>query len=916
MLEATPVPTSLGDYDVVRRIGRGAMGIVVEVRSQQTGVAYAAKLMARANDPLARERFRREAELLARCDRHPGIVKVHSFGETADGALYMVMDLVQGEGMDDLLEREERLAPRRAASLARDIALALGYAHSLGIIHRDVKPSNVLIEKDGTVKLTDFGLATACDLDALTRTGQFVGTMRYTSPEQALAFKRVGPPSDVFALGCVLHFALCGRTPLEESRTPLEVMRELGKDDELPSVRAFEPSCPEPLARIVARALEKAPTLRYQTGTALADDLTRFLDGKPTTASSHEAPAPRKKLIPLALRALGVALVLAGAFLSPSLVRTYQARGVLAEASLALASARASLARGDRLADVELGEALESARRASRKALDASALGAAGSDEVTREAASTVGALTGALAERQLAAGHPQEALELLSSVPGAPDSLERDERLLLARVLLAQGRLSESDVDALLALPDLGSRRLEALELAGDARAARGDAAAAESAYAATLEASPRRDPRLRAKHGLAAALARHDDVALAELGFLVPDLSTLPPERAANAKLADFAPALYRVGLANEGERGERALEAAWRLAAPPPDLALAVASRWLAIVEPLLTAWNKLYSPQRPMAELLQLKHWIALYSRARRLDPTHDCDAMWAAFEVVDNWAGRSGVDFAAAEKVTRAYLEESREPAVLHVLAFGIVHIQRTDPATQAAALALEEEARDAFPAYRAGEPAYVGRLATEIATELVALSAELKVGLDFDRFRKVGARGTGVGFFVFKARYHRMRGELRPLPGGARARAPGDGRPDRPVERRGARRVPLRRGPRRASGRVRAHRSPRSRGAPAGEDPLDLPHHGGGPRLEPDHARRGGPALHDRPGSRFPRRPRPRRTDARAAQEAPRRRRSGQARGDHRAQEGRALRALARVSAQPRDPMADWLREY
>ncbi|HZV01951.1 MAG TPA: protein kinase, partial [Planctomycetota bacterium] len=132
----------------MRRIGAGGMGTVHEVRNKRTGARYAAKTLA-AETPRARERFRREAELLARCDQHPGIVKVHALLETRDGRHVLVMDLVEGESLATIVEREGQLEPRRAAGIALEVARALGFAHERGIVHRDVKPENVLVDREG-----------------------------------------------------------------------------------------------------------------------------------------------------------------------------------------------------------------------------------------------------------------------------------------------------------------------------------------------------------------------------------------------------------------------------------------------------------------------------------------------------------------------------------------------------------------------------------------------------------------------------------------------------------------------------------------------------------------------------------------------------------------------------------------------
>jgi serine/threonine-protein kinase len=295
-LELDQFPESLGEFALVRRIGRGSSGYVFEVHSK-TGARYAAKLILQSGGGVARERFRREAQLLARCDRQPGIVKVHSHGETKDGVPYLVMDLVEGESLEKLLDREGALPPPRALALVLAVARALGRAHALGIVHRDVKPSNVLLDASGAPLLTDFGLATACDLESLTRTGTLIGTPHYMAPEQVTDASRVGPAADVFSAGCILFNALAGRTPFEHLATSFEVFRELASSTPMPSLRDFAPSCPEAVLALVARVLEKPIGARPATGAALAEAIERCLgssgeSGRGELGSRGKSAAP------------------------------------------------------------------------------------------------------------------------------------------------------------------------------------------------------------------------------------------------------------------------------------------------------------------------------------------------------------------------------------------------------------------------------------------------------------------------------------------------------------------------------------------------------------------------------------------------------------------------------------------------
>ncbi len=311
----------LGDYETVREIARGGMGAVFEARHRTTGAPYAAKLVLAAGDARARERFRREAELLARCDRHPGIVRIHSFGETDSRQLYMILDLVAGESLEAKLEREKTVDPLAAARLVRAVASALGAAHAKGIVHRDVKPSNVLLDAaTGEPRLTDFGIAAARDLERLTRTGTFMGTLGYAAPEQAWG-RPVTPASDVFSLGCILFRLLSGRPPVE-GETPIEHLARLTAPEPIFDVRSLAPRVPAALATLLARALDKDPARRPQDGAAFARELDAFL-ADPHAAAGRRRPRLVERI------ALGAALAVLLATLA-ALVRPGADERVLA----------------------------------------------------------------------------------------------------------------------------------------------------------------------------------------------------------------------------------------------------------------------------------------------------------------------------------------------------------------------------------------------------------------------------------------------------------------------------------------------------------------------------------------------------------------------------------------------------------
>jgi serine/threonine-protein kinase len=245
------------------------------------GRTVALKLLLRsraAAGPAALERFLREARLLARI-RHPNVVAVHDLGEAPEGP-YLVTDLVEGRELGDVLD-DGPLAPKRAAEVVRALCGAVGELHAAGVLHRDLKPENVILKPDGAPVLLDFGLAREMGSDALTRTGQLLGTPAYFSPEQA---RGVSPSSldgrvDVYALGAVLYACLTGRPPFVEAQSMPELVGAIvGRAPKPPSKR--NPAVPRALDRVTGRALAKAKEARYSSAEALGEDLERFLRGE------------------------------------------------------------------------------------------------------------------------------------------------------------------------------------------------------------------------------------------------------------------------------------------------------------------------------------------------------------------------------------------------------------------------------------------------------------------------------------------------------------------------------------------------------------------------------------------------------------------------------------------------------------
>ena len=270
------LPERFGPYLVERELARGGMGVVFVARHRELGRQVALKIML-GTEARHRERFAREALATAKL-RHPHVVAIHEAGQ--EGAIpYLVMDLIEGESLAAKLAREGPSDPRAAALLTQKLASALQAAHAVGILHRDLKPGNVLVDLSGQPLLTDFGLAKDLDAASLTKTGQALGTLAYMPPEQATGARdRLGPPSDVYALGATLYELLCGRPPFLGAEA-VNVLVAIVNDAPRP-LRELRPDLDPWLEAICLRCLEKEPAARYASAAALEEDLGRWLAGE------------------------------------------------------------------------------------------------------------------------------------------------------------------------------------------------------------------------------------------------------------------------------------------------------------------------------------------------------------------------------------------------------------------------------------------------------------------------------------------------------------------------------------------------------------------------------------------------------------------------------------------------------------
>jgi tetratricopeptide (TPR) repeat protein len=280
-----PWPAVAG-YEVLDEVGRGGMGVVYKARHVGLKRIVALKMIL-AGDHAERDRlarFRAEAETVARL-RHPNIVQIHDVGESG-GLPYFSLEYCAGGSLDKRLGGTP-WDVRPAARLVATLAGAVAAAHEAGVVHRDLKPGNVLLTEDNTPKVTDFGLAKRLDEQAHTRTGVVLGTPSYMAPEQAGGAKEVGPAADVYSLGAILYELLTGRPPFKGA-TAHETLQQVPTQNPV-AVRQLQPRVPRDLETICLKCLEKSPRQRYATARALADDLGRFLGAQPILAR----PVPR-----------------------------------------------------------------------------------------------------------------------------------------------------------------------------------------------------------------------------------------------------------------------------------------------------------------------------------------------------------------------------------------------------------------------------------------------------------------------------------------------------------------------------------------------------------------------------------------------------------------------------------------------
>ena len=279
-------------YRVLHRLGGGGMAEVYVAEQVQLARRVVIKVLHPhlGRDAEVAERFRREAEAAAKLV-HPHICAILDYGATQD-VVFTVMPLFEGGSLADLIQKTRYVDPARTASIAAQIACGLDYAHRRGVVHRDVKPDNVLFDEDGNAVLTDFGIATARFHGRLTASGRAMGTPHYMSPEQAMG-KLVDGRSDIYAVGVLLYEALVGYPPFDGADAFSVSYKQVHEAPVAPT--EVSPRVPQALSDIVMKCLAKAPPARYARGYDLADALIAFLAAAPDAAPAFRTASAARR---------------------------------------------------------------------------------------------------------------------------------------------------------------------------------------------------------------------------------------------------------------------------------------------------------------------------------------------------------------------------------------------------------------------------------------------------------------------------------------------------------------------------------------------------------------------------------------------------------------------------------------------
>ena len=425
-----PVTTINGRYVTSELLGGGGMAQVFLARDEVLERDVAVKVLREqyAEDEEFVERFRREALRVASLS-HPNIVQVYDRGVSEDGRYYIAMEYVPGGTLKERIVRDGPMPSGTALAVAVQIAEALGAAHERGLIHRDVKPQNVLVTASGDVKVVDFGIARAAAADVISATSAVLGTARYMSPEQAMG-QEVGPASDLYSLGVVLYEMLTGEVPFEAD-TPVAV--SMKHVDEMPRPPGeIRGEIPQEIDAVVLRLLAKDPGARYASAAALVADLDRVADGLPPVGETGREPQterlrpapvpdgrdtgarrPRRRLLPVLILLVLLGAAGLGLLAGPNLGEIVGSLEGVTDRARAEAE---ELDRAVSPSEVEVPDVEKLDEEAARKRLDEAGLGTAVRNRKSEEAAA------GQVLEQSVPAGKKfEEGSRILLAISSGP---------------------------------------------------------------------------------------------------------------------------------------------------------------------------------------------------------------------------------------------------------------------------------------------------------------------------------------------------------------------------------------------------------------------------------------------------------------------------------------------------------------